>query len=189
MRLQPPNNTRRMVGRRKCKYDYPKAEQSTNAHKLVGMAQELGLNIDPTQWNITQTDRNRRIRIWWAVYIQERWSAFALGRSPNINDDYVTTPMITIDNFPIEGYRGSLMPQTSARIFVAIAALTTILSDILRKFYVIKAITKLQTMSPEDIYILVAQFDERLSVFRREYLVPLYNVDTFLDSTGMYSGL
>jgi hypothetical protein len=121
------------------------------------MAQEFGLNLDPSHWNISRVDRNWRMRIWWAVYIQERWSAFALGRSPNINDDYCTVPMITLENFPSEGYGGVPISQTSALIFVA---LTTIFSDVVKTFYTIKAMARLRALCPEDIYILVAQFYE-----------------------------
>lgn len=151
------------------------------------MSQELGLNIDPTKWNITTTDRNRRIRIWWAVYIQERWSAFALGRSPNINDDTCTTPMVTLENFSTQGYKGSVMSQTSAQIFIAIAWLSTILTDVLKNFYTIKAISRLQTLLPEEVLNLIGEFEERLACFHQDHMVPLYTVDTFLDSTGMYS--
>ena len=148
------------------------------------MAQELGLNIDSTQWNISPSDRNRRVRLWWAVYMQERWSAFGLGRSPNISDEYRTAPMVTMENFPSEGYRGSLMNQVSARIFVAMAELTIILSDILKNFYTIRAIIRIHALSPEEMHVVVAQFEERLSIFQREHLVPLYTADTLLDSTG-----
>jgi hypothetical protein len=68
--------------------------------------------------------------------------------------------MITLENFPSEGYGGVPISQTSALIFVAIAALTTIFSDVLKTFYTIKATARLRALCPEDIYILVAQFYE-----------------------------
>ncbi|KAH8810654.1 fungal-specific transcription factor domain-containing protein [Xylogone sp. PMI_703] len=152
---------------------------------MVGMAQELALNIDPTPWNISKTDRNRRIRIWWAVYTQERWSAFALGRSPNINEDYCTTPMITLDNFSNDDFATvSDVTLTSARIFVGIVELTKILSELIKKFYTIKGIGRLQELAAQELYAMVEDYDEHLCVFQREHLEPLSNVDTILDSTG-----
>ncbi|RFU26998.1 hypothetical protein B7463_g9353, partial [Scytalidium lignicola] len=151
---------------------------------MVGMAQELALNIDPTPWNISKTDRNRRIRIWWAVYIQERWSAFALGRSPNLNEDYCTTPMITLENFSNDGFGTTGVTLTSACIFVGMAELTKILSELIKKFYTIKGMGRLQALTVQEFYAMVEDYDECLRVFQREHLEPLRDVDTILDSTG-----
>lgn len=153
---------------------------------MVGMAQELALNIDPTPWNISKADRDRRIRIWWAVYIQERWSAFALGRSPNINEDYCTTPMIKLENFS-NGDFGTTnnTTLTSARIFVGIAELTKILSELIKNFYTIKGIGRLQALTIQEFYAMAGSYEERLHAFQREHLEPLRDVDTLLDSTGL----
>lgn len=40
---------------------------------IVGMAHDLGLNLDPSSWNLSIFDANRRIRIWWALYVQDKW--------------------------------------------------------------------------------------------------------------------
>lgn len=40
---------------------------------IVGMAHDLGLNVDPTAWNLAPSDFNRRIRIWWGLYMQDKW--------------------------------------------------------------------------------------------------------------------
>jgi hypothetical protein len=156
--------------------------------KLCGITHELGLNVDPSNWDIPIADRNRRIRLWWAVYIQEKWSAFGLGRATYLNEEYNTVPMITTENFATEGYAGGpALSQTSAHIFVAMAALTSILSDMLKTFYTMKGMARMKTVPPEDIYALVAQFDARLTSFKEQYLTPLYILDTFLDPTGRLS--
>jgi hypothetical protein len=95
--------------------------------------------------------------------------------------------MITTANFSTQEYAGAgAVSQTSAQLFVAMAALTTILSDMLKTFYTMKGMARLQKVPPIDIYNLVAQFDERLDAFKRQYLMLLYVVDTFLDPTGRY---
>jgi hypothetical protein len=40
---------------------------------MVAMAHDLGLNIEPTDWDISEAEKRRRRRIWWAVYMQDKW--------------------------------------------------------------------------------------------------------------------
>jgi hypothetical protein len=96
-------------------------------------------------------------------------------------------PMITTENFSTRGYYDAgAVTQTSAQIFVAMAALTTVLSDMLKTFYTMKGMARLHKVPPIDIYNLVAQFDERLDAYKQQYLMPLHVVDMFLDPTGRY---
>lgn len=39
----------------------------------VARANALGLNRDPSDWNISDPARLSRIRIWWLIVIQDRW--------------------------------------------------------------------------------------------------------------------
>lgn len=48
---------------------------------LVGMSHDLGLNVNPTAWNLSNSDLNRRIRLWWGVYIQDKWYGSCDGNS------------------------------------------------------------------------------------------------------------
>jgi hypothetical protein len=95
--------------------------------------------------------------------------------------------MVTTENFSAHGYSAAdTVTQTSAQIFVAMAALTTILSDMLKTFYTMKGMARLHKVPPVDIYHLVAQFDERLVAFKQQCLMPLHVVGTFLDPTGRH---
>jgi hypothetical protein len=95
--------------------------------------------------------------------------------------------MITTENFSTHRYSGGgAVTQTSAQIFVAMAALTTILSDMLKTFYTMKGMARLHKVPPVDVYRLIVQFDERLDAFKQQHLMPLQVVDTFLDPTGSH---
>ncbi|GME37559.1 hypothetical protein EJ03DRAFT_330720 [Neofusicoccum parvum] len=71
--------------------------------------------------------------------------------------------------------------------FVAMAALTTVLSDILKTFYTMKALDRLRGLSPEAMYELMQHFQGRLNVFYDDYLLPLndFEDETFLDPTAV----
>lgn len=112
---------------------------------IVGMAHDLGLNMDPSSWNLTPSDANRRLRIWWALYIQDKWSALGLGRPSYLSEEHCNVPMITIDAFsPHTGLHGENIGIQAALQFVAMAHLTTILSDLLSTFYSLKATDRLK---------------------------------------------
>lgn len=40
---------------------------------IVGMCHDLGLNVDCSTWNVSESVRRRRKRIWWAAYMQDKW--------------------------------------------------------------------------------------------------------------------
>jgi hypothetical protein len=39
----------------------------------VAFANALGLNRDPSNWNISPSEKQVRIRIWWLVVVQDCW--------------------------------------------------------------------------------------------------------------------
>lgn len=39
----------------------------------ISMAHSLGLNQNPLPWNIAQSEKHLRMKIWWALLIQDRW--------------------------------------------------------------------------------------------------------------------
>jgi hypothetical protein len=39
----------------------------------VALSNALGLNRDPSNWNISPLEKRFRIRIWWLVVVHDRW--------------------------------------------------------------------------------------------------------------------
>jgi hypothetical protein len=42
----------------------------------VALSNALGLNRDPSKWNISPVEKRFRIRIWWLVVVNDRWCVF-----------------------------------------------------------------------------------------------------------------
>ncbi|KAI9313937.1 fungal-specific transcription factor domain-containing protein [Dichotomocladium elegans] len=51
------------------------------------MAQDLGLHRSSESWDIPESDKETRRRVWWSVYILDKWSAAATGRPQTIFDE------------------------------------------------------------------------------------------------------
>ena len=151
---------------------------------VVGMAHDLGLNVDPSAWSLSPPDANRRLRIWWALFIQDKWSALGLGRPSYLNDEHSNVPMITLDNFPHVGLNNEPIGLMPALQFVAMANLTTILSDLLSTFYTLRAMDRIKLLPIEVLYSKMDDFQARIHAFHEEFLYRLYNVNKLLDSSG-----
>ncbi|XMA09335.1 hypothetical protein WAI453_002126 [Rhynchosporium graminicola] len=153
---------------------------------LVGVAHDLGLNNDPSSWSLSVTDTNRRIRIWWALYIQDKWSALGLGRPSYLNDEHSNVPLPTLSNFSHVGLANTPSSLTPALQFVAMAHLSTILSDILNTFYTHKALERIRLIPIETLLSIFDGFQTRLRTFRDEHLCSLCsgNISDKFDSTG-----
>lgn len=54
--------------------------------RLVALAVNFGLNLDPTTWSISESQIAQRRRIAYLIYSTDRWLAAALGRPPHIDD-------------------------------------------------------------------------------------------------------
>lgn len=151
---------------------------------IVGMSQDVGLNIDASTWNIPEGQKKRRKRLWWAVYMQDKWAALTLGRPSYIHDDQndvgdlEVTDMIP-DQRAVADVRG--LP---ARVFVAAARLTVILSDILSQLYTVKGVKRLHSLEIQDCHDIANAFLARLDRWREEHLAPLLEHHIMHDPTG-----
>ncbi|RFU25068.1 hypothetical protein B7463_g11271, partial [Scytalidium lignicola] len=151
---------------------------------LVGICHDVGLNVNPMDWDITIEDQHRRIRLWWGIYMQDKWCALGLGRPSYIANENFNVPLPTIDNFPTENYQDLPSPTIGILQFVGMAALTTILSDILATFYTVRANERFKSYNTELLRLLLEQFQQRLADFYDKHLIPLDHCQGFLDPTG-----
>lgn len=154
---------------------------------LAGMCFDVGLNVDPTKWNLSQADRSRRKRLWWALYIHDKWAALGLGRPSYLHEDDCSVPLLTVEDIAPTTVSGDRLPQTSAKMFVAMAALSQILSMLLSNFYTLKAIARLPTVPVAEVAEMGRFFERKLTSFYTEHLLPLNQVnDMLLDPTGEF---
>ncbi|KAL2068896.1 hypothetical protein VTL71DRAFT_15234 [Oculimacula yallundae] len=159
---------------------------SSSIGSLVGIAHDLGLNNDPSSWSLSPSDSNRRIRIWWALYIQDKWSALGLGRPSHLNDEHSNVPLPTISNFSHTGLANTPLTLAPALQFIAMAHLSSILSDLLNTFYTQKAAERIKLLPIEMLFSIFDGFQARLRTFRDAHLCPLCsgNSNGEYDSTG-----
>ena len=51
---------------------------------LVGVAHNLGLHLETRMCAIPAEEKQIRVRLWWAIYIEDKWLSLLMGRPPYI---------------------------------------------------------------------------------------------------------
>ncbi|KJZ73953.1 hypothetical protein HIM_06621 [Hirsutella minnesotensis 3608] len=54
---------------------------------VVGLAHSLGLHLECRMFGVPAWEKRQRRRLWWAVYIEDKWLALLMGRPPYIRQD------------------------------------------------------------------------------------------------------
>ncbi|KAI0596368.1 fungal-specific transcription factor domain-containing protein [Biscogniauxia sp. FL1348] len=99
----------------------------------VSLAHSLGLNHDPSSWDIPLSEKVLRMKIWWSLLIHDRWSSLAYGTPPHIQRGFYDVPLPRIENFsnhPILPAELEAIP-----IFIALSGLTDVLDHYLQYLY------------------------------------------------------
>lgn len=151
---------------------------------LVGMSHDVGLNIDCSEWDIPVDQKKRRKRLWWAVYIHEKWAALTLGRPSYIHDDQYDVEELELTDIAPDPRASAEIRDLSARVFVAAAKLTVILSDILSELYTIRRVKRLHSLDIQECCNISNAFLERLDAWKEGHLTPLLGHHVMYDPTG-----
>ena len=111
----------------------------------VSMAQALGLHRDCSDWPLPSWEIKVRRRLAWAIYVQEKWIALNFGWSSHIQSDNWDVDPLTENDFPAVEQSG---PHSESGFhgqhFIKLCELTTIVDEIMRRLFSLKATRKLQ---------------------------------------------
>lgn len=119
------------------------ATRALNA-QLVTAGFELGLHQDCTHWRMDTWEKGLRKRLAWALYMQDKWSSLVHGRPSHIFAwNWTVKDLVEqdfIDAFHADSNQDDTAVGHGPLYFCHMVALTTILSDILDRFYTLQAI-------------------------------------------------
>lgn len=112
--------------------------------QLVAIGEDLGLNLDCTNWTIPSWERALRRRLAWALFMQDTWSALIYGRPPHITPQNWGVQPITPADFPEsppdEAEEDHVEELEKGRItYTLMINLTKLLSEVLESLYSQKA--------------------------------------------------
>ncbi|KAL3455268.1 fungal-specific transcription factor domain-containing protein [Aspergillus heterothallicus] len=113
--------------------------------QLVTAGFELGLHQDCSDWRMETWEKGLRKRLAWALYMQDKWSALVHGRPSHVVSSNWTVQDLVEEDFIDTFTSNSPQPEDAPighgpLFFCHMVALTTILSDILDRFYTLRSI-------------------------------------------------
>lgn len=114
--------------------------------QLVTAGFALGLHQDCSNWRMKTWEKGLRKRLAWALYMHDKWSSLVHGRPSQIFAFNWTVKDLVEQDFSDAFLSGTDSAHDEASVghgpllFCHMVALTTILSDILDRFYTLQAI-------------------------------------------------
>ncbi|GKZ26010.1 fungal specific transcription factor [Aspergillus brasiliensis] len=117
--------------------------------QLVTAGFELGLHQDCSNWRMETWEKGLRKRLAWALYMQDKWSALVHGRPSHVvSSNWMVQDLVEqdfTDAFSGTSTHDDAPVGHGPLSFCHMVALTTILSDILDRFYTLQAIEEFKT--------------------------------------------
>ena len=102
--------------------------------QLVQLVHRLGLHLDASDWDIPHWEISLRRRLSWACYMQDKWLAFVQGHPSFMSIESWDVSSLTANDFPEteeDETAGSSEVEKGRLVFMNMAGLTEILSDVL----------------------------------------------------------
>ncbi|KAK1918993.1 hypothetical protein P3342_001123 [Pyrenophora teres f. teres] len=128
--------------------------------QLVGLGQDMGLQLDCTVWRIPAWERGLRKRLAWAMFMQDKWGSLVHGRPSHITTmDWDVQPL-NEDDFPEnaadeDDEDGSTEVEKGRTLFCYMVKLTQVLGLILSTFYTLKAEREFSNRAHEGVRLFL----------------------------------
>lgn len=106
----------------------------------VALAASLGLHLEPRPWGIPTWEKRLRRRLWWAVYLEDKWRSLLIGRPPFIRREEWDVKDLDDADFAIDGLDDADIrilfqeQQEDGAIFKSFTKLAQVVDDIHQTF-------------------------------------------------------
>ncbi|CAB61777.1 DNA-binding transcription factor [Schizosaccharomyces pombe] len=136
------------------------------------LSQLLGFNHDCTEWKIPNEEKTIRKRIWWAIFIADKWYSMYFGLATNIHEDDFVVPKIESDeSLPLE-----ITSSHSFKTFLKMIELSSLLQDILQDLFTVRALTRHSKNNRSISYQIIGFFTRLNSIRPVEFTEPALGV-------------
>ncbi|KAH8660289.1 fungal-specific transcription factor domain-containing protein [Xylariales sp. PMI_506] len=116
--------------------------------RTVAIAISLGLHLEPSPWGIPAWEKRLRRRLWWVVYLEDKWTSLLLGRPTVIQPD--EWDVLELEETDFEDTDSTAADPTtnsqcsySSLIFLNFAKLGQLAEKLHQRFYTLRASQRL----------------------------------------------
>ncbi|OLN91706.1 putative transcriptional regulatory protein C105.03c-like protein 1 [Colletotrichum chlorophyti] len=132
----------------------------------ISLAHSLGLNRDSSDWDIPNAEKVLRTKIWWAIFVYDKWSSLAYGTPPQLRRGQHDVSLPTADQ--LCGPAANSLDHDASSVYLAFAALTQFLDRCLERIYDLE---KTSTSSPWDLEVMLTQWEDSLDIKLRRRII------------------
>lgn len=97
---------------------------------VVGLAHSLGLHLECSMFGIPAQEKRLRRRLWWAVYIEDKFMSLLMGRPPYIRQDEWDVSELQDSDFDVYSFLSEPPPSSTHIPFRYMARLALIAESI-----------------------------------------------------------
>lgn len=125
----------------------PNCDSNIMNAQLIGIAHELGLQLDCSLWKLADEEKFLRKRLAWALYMQDKWCSLIHGRPSLISKAQWAVQQLSETELSVDSdaSRSDGVAADEAKrgqdLFTQLIDLTEILATVLDTFYTLKAMS------------------------------------------------
>lgn len=125
----------------------PNCDSNIMNAQLIGIAHELGLQLDCSLWKLADKEKILRKRLAWALYMQDKWCSLIHGRPSLISNAQWAVQQLSETELPADSdvSRSDGVAADEAKrgqdLFTQLIDLTKILATVLDTFYTLQAMS------------------------------------------------
>ncbi|KXH61980.1 fungal specific transcription factor domain-containing protein [Colletotrichum salicis] len=123
----------------------------------ISLAHSLGLNRDSSDWDIPEAEKLLRTKIWWAIFVYDKWSSLAYGTPPQLRSGQHDVSLPTVEQ--LCGSAPNPIDYEATSVYLAFVALARFLDRFLERIYDLE---KTLTTGPWDLEVLLTQWEDSL---------------------------
>ncbi|KAJ0311258.1 hypothetical protein COL516b_001963 [Colletotrichum fioriniae] len=123
----------------------------------ISLAHSLGLNRDSSDWDIPEAEKLLRTKIWWAIFVYDKWSSLAYGTPPQLRSGQHDVSIPTAEQ--LCGPAPNPVDYEATSVYLAFVALARFLDSYLERIYDLE---KTSAAGPWDLEVLLTQWEDSL---------------------------
>ncbi|KAF9888663.1 hypothetical protein FE257_008421 [Aspergillus nanangensis] len=116
----------------------------------ANLAHSLGLQLECRRWGIPSWEKRLRRRLWWVVYVEDKWRSLLAGRPPMIRPEEWDVSVLERIDFEVDELPYNLTDEYSFQqvwddgtLFRTLARLAPVAETLQSRFYSLQASQKL----------------------------------------------
>ncbi|KAK2035583.1 fungal-specific transcription factor domain-containing protein [Colletotrichum zoysiae] len=123
----------------------------------ISLCHSLGLNRDSSDWDVPEAEKLLRTKIWWAIFVYDKWSSLAYGTPPQLRAGQYDVSIPTVEQ--LCGPAPNPVDFEATSVYLAFVSLSRFLDRYLEHIYDLE---KTLPTGPCDLEVELTRWEDSL---------------------------